>query len=106
MDEVLGLGIEVAINIRSSQLKKFEMTDGRFKGRSYGCMERGSQIKRIKKVGRDQWKLEIGYGMRWKVGAPEMGEITIPKEVTDWNHIRLPNILIPKGNQRGSVACM
>lgn len=61
------LGMEVAINIRSSQLKKYGTTDGHFRGRSYGCMERGSQIKRIKKIGRDQWKLEIGYGMRWKV---------------------------------------
>lgn len=61
------MGIDVAINIRSSQLGKFETKEGRFSGRSYGCMERGSHIKRIRKVGRDQWKLEIGYGIRWKV---------------------------------------
>ena len=61
------MGMDVAINIKSSQLGKFETKEGRYSGRSYGCMERGSQIKRIKKVGRDQWKLEVGYGRRWKV---------------------------------------
>ena len=61
------MGIEVAINIRSGQLGKYNETDGHYTGRSYGCVERGKQVKRIRKVGRDQWKLEIGYGIRWKV---------------------------------------
>ena len=61
------MGIRVCINIRSPQLNEKFRPKGRFEGRSYGCAVRGRHIKRILKVGRDQWKKENGYGMRWKV---------------------------------------
>ena len=58
-------GIKVCININSPQLNRY---DGpRYEGKSNGCIVRGLQIKRIKKVGRDQWKKENEYGIRWKV---------------------------------------
>lgn len=60
------MGIEVAINIKTSQLGR-DTPSGHYKGRSHGCMARGRQIRRIVEVGRDQWKLEMGYGRRWKV---------------------------------------
>ena len=60
------MGIRVCINIKSSQLKKTVPT-GRSRIRSYGCMSRGAQMRRILEIGRDEWKKEMGYGMRWKV---------------------------------------
>ena len=60
------MGIEVAINIKTSQLGR-DAPSGHYKGRSHGCMARGRQIRRIVEVGRDQWKQEMGYGRRWKV---------------------------------------
>lgn len=61
-----GMGIDVAINIKSSQIGKFHPSS-HYRGKSHGCMPRGKQIRRIAEVGRDQWKLEVGYGRRWKV---------------------------------------
>ena len=59
-------GIHVAININSSQLGKY-MPDRPSRIRAYGCAVRAKHMKRIMTVGRDQWKLEVGYNMRWKV---------------------------------------
>lgn len=59
-------GIRVAININSPQLGKC-MPDRPSRIRAYGCMVRANHIKRIMSVGRDQWKLEVGYNIRWKV---------------------------------------
>ena len=63
----LDMGMSVCINIRSSQVSDRSRPSGRYRGRSYGCVARGNAIRRINKVGRDQWKKENGYGMRWKV---------------------------------------
>ena len=60
------MGIGVCININSPQLGK-QMPTGRNHIRSHGCMPRGMQMKRILEIGRDEWKKENGYGMRWKV---------------------------------------
>ena len=62
--EALELG--VCININSPQLGK-QIPTGRNHIRSHGCMPRGMQMKRILEIGRDEWKKENGYGMRWKV---------------------------------------
>ena len=59
-------GIDVAINVNSSQLNKFSPT-GRYEIRNHGCMPRANAMRRIMAVGKDQWKQEIGYGRRWKV---------------------------------------
>ncbi|MDC7951247.1 transposase [Methanomassiliicoccaceae archaeon COG_1] len=59
-------GIEVAINIRNSQLKK-NIPDHPGRIRSHGSMARGREMARIQRVGRDEWKREKGYGRRWKV---------------------------------------
>ena len=49
----LGMGMNVCINIRSSQTnEKFKPTGG-FKVGSYGCVARGNAIRRINEVGRD-----------------------------------------------------
>ena len=60
------MGMDVCINIKSMQLKKQRPT-GNNHIRSHGCLPRGIQMKRIDEIGRDQWKKEMGYGMRWKV---------------------------------------
>ena len=60
------MGMKVCINIKSMQLKK-QMPTGCNHIRSHGCMPRGMQMKRILEIGRDEWKKENGYGMRWKV---------------------------------------
>ena len=60
------MGIGVCININSPQLRK-QMPTGCNRIRSHGCMPRGMQMKRILEIGRDEWKKENGYGMRWKV---------------------------------------
>ena len=59
-------GIDVAINVNSSQLNKFSPT-GKYEIRNHGCMPRADAMRRIMAVGKDQWKQEIGYGRRWKV---------------------------------------
>ncbi len=59
-----GMGIEVVFNVRSGQLGEYD--GSRNKGKSNGCAERGNQIKKIKSIGKDRWKLEVGYGRRWK----------------------------------------
>ena len=61
-----GMGMKVCINIKSMQLKK-QMPTGCNHIRSHGCMPRGMQMNRILEIGRDEWKKENGYGMRWKV---------------------------------------
>jgi len=59
--------MHVCINIRSSQLTERAMGTGNLEIRSYGCVARGNQMRRIREIGRDEWKKENGYGMRWKV---------------------------------------
>jgi hypothetical protein len=51
------MGIDVAINIGSSQIGKFQPSS-HYRGKSHGCMPQGKQIRRI---------AEVGYGRRWKV---------------------------------------
>ena len=60
------MGIEVVINIKSSQLGKGkpERAD---RIKCTGYPQRRKHMVRILNVGRDQWKLEVGYGRRWKV---------------------------------------
>ena len=60
------MGIQVAINIKSSELGYRAPKQSRHVS-SKGCLTRRGAIVRIFDVGRDQWKLEVGYGMRWKV---------------------------------------
>ena len=61
-----GMRIDVVINIRSSSLGKYAPT-GYQKVSCKGSFARRRQIVRILQIGRDEWKLEMGYGMRWKV---------------------------------------
>lgn len=59
-------GIRVVININSSQIgKSAPKSPSRI--RAYGCWSRANEMKRILEVGKDQWKIETGYGMRWEV---------------------------------------
>jgi len=58
--------MDVAINIKSPQLNKHNPT-GRLEMKAHGCMPRAKEMMRIRDVGRDQWKQEVGYGRRWKV---------------------------------------
>ncbi len=58
--------MDVVINIRSSQLEK-NMPSHHLDIRAHGCMPRAKEMMRIRDVGRDQWKQEVGYGRRWKV---------------------------------------
>ena len=60
------MGIKVCINIKSPQLGKFD-PGTRYEARNHGCLPRGQQMRRILEIGRDEWKKENGYGMRWKV---------------------------------------
>ena len=60
------MGMKVCININSSQLGKSRPT-GKYEIRNHGCLARGQQMRRINEIGRDEWKKENGYGMRWKV---------------------------------------
>ena len=59
-------GIRVVININSSQIGK-HAPDRPSRIRAYGCWVRANEMKRILEVGKDQWRIETGYGMRWKV---------------------------------------
>jgi transposase len=65
-NEYTARGIDVAINIRNSQLNK-NVPDYPCRIRSHGCMPRGREMARILKIGRDEWKREKGYNRRWKV---------------------------------------
>ena len=65
-NEYAARGIDVAINIRNSQLNK-NVPDFPGRIRSHGCAARGREMARILKIGRDEWKKEKGYGRRWKV---------------------------------------
>ncbi len=65
-NEYTARGIDVAINIRNSQLKK-NVPDYPGRIRSHGCVPRGREMARILKIGRDEWKREKGYNRRWKV---------------------------------------
>jgi hypothetical protein len=56
-------GIEYRVNIKSPLIKKY--AGGRV--RANGCPLRAAHIRMIIEIGRDAWKKEIGYGMRWKV---------------------------------------
>lgn len=61
-----GNGIEFVANIAGSlDDKKRGASSGRFKG----CSVRGLHVRRILKVGREQWKKEVGYGKRWRIEA-------------------------------------
>lgn len=60
------MGIEVVINIKSPQLGRDRPT-GNCRIRCKGYPQRRRHMVRILEVGRDQWKLEVGYGRRWKV---------------------------------------
>ena len=58
------LGIEFIANIRGSlDDRKRNSSSGRCKG----CRSRAKHVKRIREVGREQWKKEVGYGQRWNV---------------------------------------
>lgn len=61
------MGIKVCINIKSKNLTDYAKPTGRLGIRSHGCVIRGNQIKRINKIGREEWKKENDYGRRWKV---------------------------------------
>ncbi len=65
-NEYTARGIDVAIYINSSQLKK-NVPDYPGRIRSHGSVTRGKEMARILKIGRDEWKREKGYGRRWKV---------------------------------------
>ena len=59
------MGIKVCININSTQISEKHAVKYLRLIRSHGCVVRGNNMRRILEVGRDQWKLENGYGMRW-----------------------------------------
>ena len=61
------MGIRVCININSTQISEKHAVKYPRLIRSHGCVVRGNHMRRILEVGRDQWKVENGYGMRWKV---------------------------------------
>jgi hypothetical protein len=61
------MAIKVCININSTQISEKHAVKYPRLIRSHGCVIRGNNMRRILEVGRDQWKLENGYGMRWKV---------------------------------------
>ncbi len=65
-NEYTARGIDVAIIINSSQLKK-NVPDYPGRIRSHGSVTRGKEMARILKIGRDEWKKEKGYNRRWKV---------------------------------------
>jgi len=56
-------GIEYHVDIKSSQTKKYAGTTVK----SNGCPLRAAHIRTIIEIGRDAWKKEIGYEIRWKV---------------------------------------
>ena len=60
------LGIEFVANI-SGCLDPKKRSFGGYRKR--GCWSRAEHVKRILEVGREQWKVEVGYSMRWKVEA-------------------------------------
>ncbi|MBE6525816.1 MAG: IS5 family transposase [Thermoplasmata archaeon] len=62
-----GMGIKVCFNIKSSQLNKKFAPTGKFEVRAHGCLIRAKHMTRILEIGRDEWKKENGYPMRWKV---------------------------------------
>ena len=59
-------GIQVAINIKSSELGR-DSPERSDRIKCKGSLPRRAAMIRIFETGRDQWKTEIGYGMRWKV---------------------------------------
>ena len=61
------MGIKVCININSTQISEKHAVKYPRLIRSHGCVVRGNHMRRILEVGRDQWKSENGYNMRWKV---------------------------------------
>ena len=65
-NEYTARGIDVAINIKSSQLNR-NVPDRPSRIVSHGSAARGREMRRILEIGRDGWKKEKGYGRRWKV---------------------------------------
>lgn len=61
------MGMKVCINIKSKNLTDYAKPTGHLGIRSHGCMVRGTQIKRIDEIGREEWKKENGYNRRWRV---------------------------------------
>lgn len=58
------LGIEFIVNINSPLLRS--MVSNR-RVISKGVTERAAHIRRIRKIGREAWKKEVGYSVRWRV---------------------------------------
>ena len=85
------MGMKVCINIRSKNLTDNAKPTSHLGIRSHGCMIRGAQIKRISKIGREEWKKENNYGMRWKVECTfsDMKRILgdILRSTTRWNSV-------------------
>ncbi len=65
-NEYTARGIDVAINIKSSQLNR-NVPDRPSRIVSHGSAARGREMRRILEIGRDGWKKERGYGRHWKV---------------------------------------
>jgi len=59
-------GIEFIANIRGSLDPKSRNSGS---GKIKGCWSRAKHVKRILEIGREKWKEEVGYSMRWKVEA-------------------------------------
>ena len=59
--------MRVCIDIRLKNLIDKSNPTGHLGIRSYGCIIRGLQIKRIDRIGREEWKKENNYGRRLKV---------------------------------------
>lgn len=58
------LGIRFIVNINSPLLGKF-IRNGRVIAK--GVPERAAHIRRIREIGREAWKKEVGYSNRWRV---------------------------------------
>ena len=39
-------------------------------GKFNGCSSRGLQVLRRLEIGEEEWKIEVGYGMRWNAHSP------------------------------------
>ena len=51
-------------------------------------------MRRILEIGRDKWKKEMGYGVRWKVECtfsdPKRMLMDMLRARTEWNCVRRP----------------
>lgn len=86
------MGIRVCININSTQVSEKHAAKYPSLIRSHGCVVRGNHMRRILEVGRDQWKSENGYNMRWKVECTfsdlKRMLLDILRARTRWNCVR------------------